>query len=356
MTGSEALKAGKSQRLCWAATVAVYLALGILAGHPSTAAACQSDADRALICSIADAFIINAQALQRGDVLFRCVQITDGINRKLGFNPDGLIEEIETLTRLAFDYENNSYCQLEISVTRLTDLTRADRGEPVQSETISRRGVFVRPDCTGMMREFPGETVAIRRYNARETPEMQRFRLGIHDARAFGYSLMRGDSLPSAISEMDNIRGGSNLVQTVRNRDCIEMFFSKVWDPDHPPSESSWTFDVVRSLPVASRGLSRSEEGNLRPYSGIDFEWQEVAGVWVGKSARSFMGADIVSEGRTVVGMRDSELQMHWFSVNEELPPEALDGSRFREIETFQQFLYPEKAGATSLIKKDEQR
>jgi hypothetical protein len=310
------------------------------------------DPNAAEKCSVFESILINGEAWQKGDFLFRERTTFDSINKRSGFKNDGVLVESETFCRVVFDFVQKKLCVLSWRVETILDLS-VEGGE---KSITQMRGYSFSP-IQVVVRDFPGE-ISVTKHSPKANLNEEYSKAladNYPDFRAVGYTRHGGaGGLIEAAKKIPQIVSGKNFHRAVDvSRDQYKIQFRLPGGNDEIRYIlDSYHFDNSTNMPAAfNQTLFLKEPENDSPtyeFDDVEYKWKEFDGVQVPTFIRQHRSELMhVGMGRHV-GMRTCVTDFHWFSFNgkDEYPSDFFDGTCMKDMDSMLNRIDPEKANA----------
>lgn len=320
-----------------------------------------------ILTSYLEGALAAAESIRQFDVLVRERQDFDAVNGPAGVRADGIMEETGYIGRIVADLDRREAACYLFGAQSTLALAPFAGAAPQTSAFAQARGVALHRDGDNERWVMHSRTFPSRVYDrgwspdsGNQTPFLEQ--ADIPDFRFLGILGTSPLSQRDAYSSLAARRADVQLAVSMRSQDGILEFTTENRRTAELGifSYTRVTIDANRRLPVKRSGWARA----LRPLPdgpppGIDqllesaeFEWEERNGIPVPVAIRSRQNSAMQLMGDVKTGYQYRDFDLHWFSINEPLAPEMVDGSVLRDPAKFLAVLDPSKCGATRLVRE----
>ncbi len=302
--------------------------------------------DREHLLGCIEAHFANLSTWQQGDFLIRIRVLSDGryvrrnetVQHMKQLDPvegaDAISAVVETtqIHRVRFDFERkNLFVANRISGSQqLFDSLDREIGEP-RHIADDRVIVFDTSKGIGAIRNQAGR-VGLLNENQIPTMEFALDRHGVPNPALFGMqsSSRWGDN--SVQRRYDFLLNEEELVSITNvGRDLYRMFYRHKMNPNDPRTRirSYADWDVKRQVPVKFTFYSdyRAEgfAGESKPISVGTADWISLGNTNLPRTVRISQGKIGSIDERQFSFQQETTIDVHWFSINEELPEEHFE-------------------------------
>ena len=311
------------------------------------------------VCGIFEAASLNSAAIRQGDFLLRRRESFDTVNRYDGVNEHGVVRFGDVWQRVVFDHDAKEYCVLTIRESIETNLANVETPAGPERKTVVRSAVCIDADGVLLSRLFPGGSKT-RHLAAKPTDKLFAEKaIGFPDYRSFG--LFFG-GVPGSFQRMmqmtNRLKTGSEFHESKELGDDKLMITMR----SEPNSESwiveEYTFDTARLVPILVNKFlqNKAQIEDQRPsfIGKQSFEWKELNGIQLPKSGNADTPYREMINGHYQSAHRFTDVEFHWFSVNERIDPKWFDGSQFADFASFKELLDAKACGAVDLLETDK--
>ncbi len=308
----------------------------------------QEKPDNREICSVFGVALANAEAIESGDVLFFDRKFYDGVrNREQGLEGETL--EQLTFRRVVFDAKLGRFLILSREASEWLELKNINEENDGKTRVIR--------DCYSSI-DFTNKTLFVKSGNVFVEPGWpvggigsETRGTGLVDPRAFGIGGMGLCNLEDSKRAFLDIMTGDRLDSFSYGKNGLEVEISCGVDGQNVKTISSYLFDSTINLPVEYGYHMVFPGGGTTIKQRVFCSWKEQFGLFLPVGLRtkrfsSFKGRD--SEQKN--GDLSHEITLHWFSINEPIPPDLFDKDVLKDSQRLETMLDPVKSNATSIV------
>lgn len=308
--------------------------------------------------------IDNGLSWRSGDFLVRTRVTYDSVQGgQKQLNLEGALVAIEEWSRIRFDHDSDRFLFAHSRTEDRTELSLPDPEFPdrVRRDVQSQRGGVV---FDGMGRKFASfRSLPRGRSNVVEasfdeivatwkaTPAELMKQHPIPDYRVIGLSV--GPDPGELDRTIDWLKAvvASGAGSTVLRGEKIISVTQEIAEQEHP-TFAHFDFDARSLMPVRSECFMLPAGGERASISDqIRVEWEEMNGVFVPvKCIRDGYSLRRVGGDRDEWGATQTIADIHWFSLNEELPDDAFATGQIATPASLDELIDPRRAGATRIL------
>jgi hypothetical protein len=316
--------------------------------------------DKEHAISSIEAHIANVASWQRGDFLIRVSVSSPGklvefikqegeldqVKTIHGPNSMSILSESTRVHRVRFDFENQRLfiANRSKSQQQLYDSLDREIGKPILETddrviTVNHEKVF---GATRM------EAAIIRRFEPEQIPaiELAMDRYGVPNLRLLGLSGLASWSGPSYQRRCDLMRNIEELEEVSPiGQDRYKLFFRNRMNPNDSRTgiRSFYDWDSNRHLPLKFTAYSgyRAEDfpDASQPLISGFAKWKSIDASYVPVMAHNSRGKYGRIAGQQFRFQEETTIEIHWFSINQELPDEYFAESLLHDRKTLDELL-----------------
>jgi hypothetical protein len=293
--------------------------------------------DNVRACSAFGVPLANAEAMIKGDVLALQRNFYDGTIFSQNSEGGTLTETV--LLRIIFDQEQGKYLML---ARKSSDWFELDQIEINNGRTANSSDYF----------SLVGGSSPRRLKNPVAEHEGKNFN---HDPRTLGMFSHLGN-LEQAKEVFSGFLSGDSFSGTQNFPDSFEICVRVGSGPDDHGVVELWSyrFGNTHGLPIRFRDYSAFENSPNEPVgigTSVEFEWKEMAQlhVLIRMESNGFKKY-LTHDHRPTDAMATCKWTLHWFSLNEDLPPNIFDENRLKNKRAFDEMIDPVALNADSII------
>lgn len=316
------------------------------------------DKEHAIGCI--EAHIANMASWQVGDFLMRINTTSNGDSLNDPRNEDGvniqervkgpdsvsLVGEKTTVHRVRFDFGNKRLFVANRSLSRqqLYDSLDNELGKP-QEQADDRVIVF---DTTKGFGATRVEAALIRRMNPNQipTPEFALDRHGVPNIKLIGLGNSKSWSGPSYQQRCDLMRNIEELESISHvGKDRYQLFYRHRMNPNNPLTGQRQfiDWDMKQNIPLkfTAYGGYREEDVPYPVGPGLvaTARWTLLNETNVPVAARVSTSRFGTVEGRSFLVQEETTIDIHWFSIHQDLPDEYFDESLLHDRKALDELL-----------------
>lgn len=290
--------------------------------------------DKAHMAGVCKAHQGSIESWLTGDVLIKFTLTGTGRRRFVPPGPDSatLVSETSGYVRFIFDFEQKRFVVVnrKKSTTELFDGLENQVGEPVRSADDSA-GIYDMVNGVSSAKSIDGTIQDLRRITADENNFLsavqvpQFMGLGCTPYGATAWQPLK------EVFDSCNRYGHVDAITSVENvgKDRYRVGSSienKSSQAGGSRGETEW--DVKRQVPLrfayyAGPKADPEKKFSLKPIHSCTAEWQEINGYLVPVLGRGSYQQPMSYNNQSFGMSYEFELQLHWFSINEEIPDET---------------------------------
>lgn len=289
-----------------------------------------------------DALYANSLGIEKGDVLL--VQ-RRSFNYSHPSSDLAYLEETKIYHRLVFDSLKNKHLYVRRNVVRQTIIPSAD-AKPIEKNDEKLSGFLIANGKT-RFRYFPKSIVT----SNQELIEPMYTQFAIPSLRSVGLLTFGGHRNQGKIKQAaDRLSSAEEITSIKKRLDNMIVEYSFKSNSGKSTSLVKVKFDSTDQMPVSRQIFSISSKENKHKLSEEFFTWGDLNGVKVPiKVRKKNTDSRTIGESK-VYAIQPTETEIHWFSLNSDLPNELFSESNLDQSETMIDLVDPVKTNAYSLL------
>ncbi len=322
------------------------LLMTVLLCHWGSVAAGQSDltVDKSHMSGLFEVHAARIESWRQGDVLIKVKSSGSGglFGVPPGPDKEELLTEETGYTRFIFDLDKKKFLVVKRTKGTATvfDGLGNQLGDPVQAG-VNSVGIYDAERGLCLLKRSDGKIQDLMRIM--RSDEMFIGMAGVNSFMGLGFKPQPQEGWRSQSNiwqdlsrdgHVDAIRSIENIGQNrYRVLSLVEL-------PGHGPggTRTITEWDVKRQVPVhftRYAGVASDPEKlfSLNPRASHLAEWGEFHGEWLPKLARGMAKQAVLFQGKDYGNKLEFEIQIHWFSLNQEIPDETFDVEVLRDVD-----------------------
>jgi len=322
------------------------LLMTVLLCHWGSVAVGQSGVtvDKSHMSGLFAAHAARIESWRQGDVLIKVNSSGSGglFGVRPGPDDQELLTEETGYTRFIFDLDRKKFLVAKRTQGTATvfDGLGNQLGDPVQAG-VNKVGIYDAERGLCLLKESDGKVQDLMRIMRSEHVFIGMAGVNVFMGLGFNWQPQKGwysqSDIWRDVSEYEHVDAIRSIDNIGQNRYQV---LSVVETPGRGPGGTRifTEWDVKRQVPVHFThyaGVKSDPEKpfSLRPNTSHSAEWGEFHGEWLPKLARGMARQAVLFQGKDYGNKLEFEIQVHWFSLNQEIPDETFDVEVLRDVD-----------------------